>query len=282
MVEYSLPILNVYLRGSAIIGYSGPMTVGVYGLGRFGSFWSSLLAQRFAVIAYDRDGDRRPPEGVRRVPVDELAQAPVVFLCVTIRALPEVLKSLGPLLGSDTLVVDTCSVKLFPLRWMEEYLPPNTPLLATHPMFGPESAKDGLDGLSIMLDPVRLDRDRFQFWEDTFAAFGLTPVRMTCDQHDREAAYSQALTHFVGRSLAPLGLVDTPIATRWYKKLHTVVKQCVRDSHELFEDMQKYNPYAAQMRQEVFQAMVETMNTLGDDWQGPLRNFGGLNDRRSE
>jgi len=241
------------------------MTVGVFGLGRFGSFWSSLLARRFAVVAYDVDPDRKAPEGVKKGSLEEVCGCPALFLCVTIRAVPEVLRMIAPLLCPDTMVADTCSVKVLPARWMLDLLPPGTPILATHPMFGPESARDGLDGLPIMLDPLRLDAERERFWEESFAAFALTPVRMDCDRHDREAAYSQALTHFIGRSLYSIGLPETAIATRWYRKLHGVARQCVRDSLELFEDMQRYNPYARDMRQAVIAALAETERGFEND-----------------
>lgn len=240
------------------------MTVGIIGLGRFGSFWAALLARRFSVVAYDRDPDIRAPEGVRRGTLGEVCSCPAVFLCVTIRAVPEVCSIIAPYLGEHTMVADTCSVKLKPSQWMQEILPPRTPLLATHPMFGPESAREGLEGLAIMMDPIRLSDSEAQKWEDIFASFGLSVVRMSCDEHDRQAAYSQALTHFIGRSLYRIGLPETPIATRWYRKLHGVVKQCVRDSHELFEDMQTLNPYASQMRRDVVQSIVKTLEDLGD------------------
>lgn len=246
------------------------MTVGVFGLGRFGSFWSSLLARRFAVAAYDIDQDRKAPEGVSRVGLDEVCACPALFLCVSIRAMPEVLRLVATRLGTDTMVADTCSVKAFPARWMRELLPEGTPILATHPMFGPESAKDGLDGLSVMMEPITLDGQRFLFWEETFASYGLTPVRMDCERHDREAAYSQALTHFVGRSLHGVGLPETAIATRWYRNLYAVTKQCVRDARELFEDMQKFNPYAAEMRSAVLKSFARTMAELGEDPIGCL------------
>jgi prephenate dehydrogenase len=241
------------------------MTVGVFGLGRFGSFWSSLLAKRFDVIAYDIDPARAAPEGVSRVSIEELCASGTVFLCVSIRAVQDVLPVIAPHLPAGALVADTCSVKIHPARWMRELLPPRVSILATHPMFGPESAKDGLEGLPIMLDPVRLDAERTRFWEESFASFGLVPVRMDCDRHDREAAYSQALTHFVGRSLHRMGLPETEIATRWYRKLHAVAKQCVRDAPELFEDMQRYNPYAAAMRGAVMAAFASTLSDLGED-----------------
>lgn len=246
------------------------MTVGVFGLGRFGTFWASLLSERFSVLAYDRDPDIKPPQGVRRASLEELGTCPIVFLCVTIRALPEVLQVIRPYLDRETIVADTCSVKVLPKTWLLEYLPQHTPILATHPMFGPESAKDGLEGLAIMMDPIRVDERQAQFWEDVFSGFGLTVVRMTCEEHDREAAYSQALTHFVGRSLYRIGLPETPIATRWYKKLHGVAKQCVRDSHLLFEDMQTLNPYAEEMRRKVLQGFADTLKDLGDPFEVQL------------
>lgn len=154
------------------------------------------------------------------------------------------------------MVADCCSVKTLPARWMLEALPPETGVLATHPMFGPESAKNGLEGLPVMIDPVRLDAERTLFWEEFFATAGLSVVRMDCDRHDREAAYSQALTHFVGRTLNRVGLEDTPIATKWYRHLHAVAQQCARDSEELFQDMQLLNPYARAMRAAVLDAMA--------------------------
>ncbi|GAB1481574.1 prephenate dehydrogenase/arogenate dehydrogenase family protein [Treponema sp.] len=238
------------------------MTVGVFGLGRFGSFWSSLLSRRFAVQAYDIDPDRRAEVGVTRVSLEELCTCKTIFLCVSIRSMREVLRLIQGYLSAETLIIDTCSVKVYPGRWMLELLPPSVHILASHPMFGPESAKAGLDELPIMLDPIRLGEEQTRFWEETFASFGLSVVRMDCDRHDREAAYSQALTHFVGRSLHSLGLPETEIATRWYTKLHSVAKQCVRDSNELFQDMQCFNPYTESMRSELLASFAATRSDL--------------------
>lgn len=240
------------------------MNVGVFGLGRFGSFWSSVLSRRFEVRGYDIDPSRPTLDGVARVGLSDLARCDTVFLCVAIRAVPEALASIAPHLGAGSLVADTCSVKSQPARWMIEGLPAGVGILATHPMFGPESAKNGLAGLPIMMDPVRCTEDRAAFWEAAFAGFGLSVVRMSCEQHDREAAYSQALTHFVGRSLHRVGLPNTEIATRWYQKLHAVAQQCVRDSPALFADMQHFNPYTEEMRRTVLHAFAETLRELGD------------------
>ena len=241
------------------------MTVGIFGLGRFGSFWGNLLARRFEVVGYDIEAERTFPESVRRVDLAGLCACRTIFICVTIRAFPEALRSITPLIRNGTLIADTCSVKVMPARWMREILPPGVSVLATHPMFGPESARAGLDGLALMMDPLRMAPDEFRYWEDEFRSWGLSVVRMDCDRHDREAAYSQALTHFVGRSLHRMGLPETEIATRWYRSLHAVARQCVRDAPELFEDMQRFNPYAAGMRGALLAAFGSTLAELGED-----------------
>ena len=46
------------------------------------------------------------------------------------------------MLKENAVIVDVCSVKEYPVQWMRELLPANVSILATHPMFGPDSAAD--------------------------------------------------------------------------------------------------------------------------------------------
>ena len=75
-------------------------SIGVYGLGRFGVFYASLLSRLGTVRAWSRDPDKQPPPGVIRVPSEqELCRLPVVVLCVAISAMQEVLRRIAPLLA---------------------------------------------------------------------------------------------------------------------------------------------------------------------------------------
>ena len=91
------------------------MTIGIYGLGRFGSFYASLLSRAAEVKAWSRDPARPAPPGVERVGEEELLGLPVVVLCVSISAMREVLARIGPRLAAGALVMDTCSVKEAPV-----------------------------------------------------------------------------------------------------------------------------------------------------------------------
>lgn len=232
------------------------MLIGVYGLGRFGAFWAAQLAVHFPVVAWSRDSSRPVPDGVTRVEEAEVLAADVLVLCVAISAMEEVLRHIAPRIGAGTLVMDTCSVKVHPARLMERLLPESNPILATHPMFGPDSGRNGLEGLPLVFSPVRLSVDSTDFWRRNFKAMGLKVVEMTPEQHDREASYTQGITHFIGRVLGELELKPSEIATAGYSDLLDIVRQTCNDPWRLFIDLQKYNPYTGAMRRDLHDAIT--------------------------
>jgi len=243
------------------------MTVGVYGLGRFGAFWAELLSHSFSVTAWSRSADRPVPPGVTRVDLGELFQADIVWLCPAISAMDEVLTDIAPLVRPGQTIADTCSVKIVPTRLMEEKLPRHARLLATHPMFGPDSAKAGLAGLPIVLHNLRDASDELSFWDRTFTDLGMNVLKMTPDEHDLAAAYTQGVTHYLGRVLDDMGLKSHPIATRGYQRLLDLVQQTCNDPFQLFLDMQNYNPHTPAMRADL-KASLERISARLDTPEG--------------
>jgi prephenate dehydrogenase len=75
-----------------------------------------------------------------------------------ISAMRETLRQVTPLLREDALVVDVCSVKVYPVKWMRELLPDTVSILPTHPMFGPDSAAESLKDRKIVICPERIDK----------------------------------------------------------------------------------------------------------------------------
>ena len=100
--------------------------------------------------------------------------------------------------------------------------------------------------------------------KDYFTSIGLQVLEMTPRHHDREAAYSQGVTHFVGRTLHELGMCPTPIATQGYRSLMTIVEQTCNDPITLFYDLQRFNPYAKEMRLSLQVAIEKVLNTLAE------------------
>lgn len=238
--------------------------IGVYGLGRFGSFWASELAKHgFTVIGYGRSAQSAPC-GVKLGSEDEVLACDVLFYCVSISAFAEVLERTASRIKPSTLVMDTCSVKIYPAKLMREKLSQDVQCIATHPMFGPDSGKHGVEGLPLVLCPVHAPQEVVDAWVNEFARWKLKVHMMSPDQHDREAAWSQGITHFVGRTLSELSLGETQLATTGYRSLISIVEQTCNDPLQLFYDLQRYNPYARQMRMGLKGAVDTVMQTLKD------------------
>ena len=125
--------------------------------------------------------------------------------------------------------MDTCSVKTYPVGLMERLLPATASILGTHPMFGPDSARNGVADLPMILCPVRIAARELERWRAFFASLGLSVSVMTPDEHDREAAFTQGVAHYIGRVLSDLGIQRSPIGTVGYNKLLEIVEQTCND-----------------------------------------------------
>ena len=70
-------------------------------------------------------------------------------------------------------------------------------------------------------------------------------VEMTCEEHDKLAASSQFITHTVGRMLGRMELPDTPINTKGYESLLSLVRNTTNDSFDLYYGLFMYNEVRA-------------------------------------
>ena len=239
-----------------------PQDVGIIGYGRFGRLWAAVLEQHHRVRVTDRIV--QPVD--RFLPLPELcAAAQAIFLCVPINQVEEVVREMAPHLRSGTTVFDTCSVKLHPAQvLMDEFgQRADLTLIATHPMFGPDSAARGVAGLPMVVWRLNGDAHIYTDWIRFFSdVLRIATVEMPPDEHDRLAAYSQGVTHYIGRVLDRLDLQPTPIDTEGFKILRALIQQTCNDSWELFQDLQRYNPYTREMRLRLQAALDDVYREL--------------------
>jgi prephenate dehydrogenase len=232
--------------------------IGIIGFGRFGELTARYLARAFSVVVSTRsDKDKEIKAcGARPASFETACRQEIVILCMPISAMRETLKKASPLLREDALVVDVCSVKVYPVQWMRELLPETVSILPTHPMFGPDSAARSLKDCKIVLCPERIDSDRYRKIKAWLDAQGLVVIKATAQEHDEKIAVSLSLTHFIGRSLSAFGARDLDIDTEGYKRLMHILGVVSHDTWQLFEDMHTYNPYARNKRQAFIDAMT--------------------------
>lgn len=241
------------------------MNVGIIGFGRLGKLAAKNLAKDTHLMIFDPHSDPQEIKNIGAHPatLKEVCLAQIVLPMVPISALKELLKEISPLLKKDTLVVDVCSVKTLPLQWMEEELPQNVLILGTHPMFGPDSAKNSLYGHKIVLCPRRIKKEMFENITYYLESHGLKAINVTGEEHDKQVAKSLLLTHFIGRTLIDFDASELTIDTKGYRRLMKILETVENDTWQLFEDMNKYNPFAKETRDR-FIASVESINKKVD------------------
>lgn len=233
--------------------------IGLIGYGRFGQLTVRHLSPEFKVVVHTRAADKDADindAGGRLVPLAEACAQKIVILCVPISAMQATLEQIAPLLAPRTIVADVCSVKERPARWMHELLPESVDILATHPMFGPDSAAKTLVGHKVVLCPVRIAPHRFRRIKAWLEQKQLIVLEATPTAHDQKIAVSLSLTHFIGRSLAEFGAAPLDIDTEGYRRLLHILGVVNNDTWQLFEDMHRFNPYAQEKRQAFMTAMA--------------------------
>ena len=246
-------------------------TVSIYGYGRFGKFWADLLKENFHVKVFSRRGllSKEVSPGLQICDEKELYNCDAIFYCVAISALQDVLKEAKPYCRPETVFFDTCSVKVLPARWMKEHLPAGSKIIATHPMFGPDSYQQTERQLPMVMCDISAGTEMFNNWAAYFSSLSLQIKNMTPEEHDKMTASSQGITHYIGRVLGDLQLQPSPIDTHGYKQLLKIIEQTCNDSRQLFLDLQNYNPYAEEMLHKlnksinkISQALTENNKTL--------------------
>lgn len=222
-------------------------TLGIIGFGAFGRLAASHLANRFAVVVHDSHVDPAAISAAGCLPVDLVvaAAADVVLIAVPVQAMESVIMAIAPHVRAGATVIDVASVKLLPSQWLSRHIPDTTHIVATHPLFGPQSAARGLSALPLVVCPIRGERHL------RVAALGeelgLHVVVTTAEEHDREMAYVQGLTHLIGRSLVQMGIPDEMLKTQSYQHLLDLTGLIGNDSFDLFSAIQTLNPFAREV-----------------------------------
>ena len=239
-------------------------TVGIVGFGAFGRLIARHLAPHAVLRVYDPAPGAGDVPGATRTSLREAARCAVVILAVPVSRLAEAVAGIAPHLRPGTLVVDVGSVKTRPVAIMCAGLPPHVEILATHPLFGPQSAAGGIAGLKIAVCPVR---GRLGLRAAAFLrrVLGLAVIVTTPEAHDREAAAVQGLTHLIAKVLVAMEPLPSRMTTRSFELLMQAVGMVRHDAPEVFQAIERANPYAPEVRRRFFALAARCEAELSDD-----------------
>ena len=232
--------------------------LGIIGYGRCGQLAAEVLETDFQVMVTDvRDlAGQAAARGVAWGDLAACASRPTVLLAVPVRTLPRVLEAIAPHLREGATVVDMASVKVEPMRWMAELLPPGVSRVGTHPLFGPESAPErNVRGQGIVICEAEGYAPAARSIEVIARRLGLESIRLDPETHDREMARSQALVFLIARALAAAGLEGSQYGTPSERRVWSALNMTAADTDELYEDILKLNPFALESTRALVEAL---------------------------
>lgn len=223
----------------------------IVGMGQFGTFMKSFLEPFFTIVEVRRNSD---PSVV--------CESRVVVFAVSYEGLLPMIKKLKKHVPAEALICDVTSIKQKPLSVLKKYFPKHQ-IIGTHPVFGPQSGKNGIKGMPITVCNVTADKKTYK----TFITFlhkslGLHVIEQSPKEHDAEMAHVQALTHFIGRALLELNIQDFPTNTKSYAYLLKLCDMLRFDSYELFRTIEVHNPQAKNIRKKFLKTLMKIEKSL--------------------
>jgi prephenate dehydrogenase len=225
-------------------------SIGIIGFGAFGRLMAEHLSRHFRLCAYD---PRLPPGsvvGTGDVEIAKLAAVasrPILVFATPVEQLDEIIEAARPYLRPGALVFDVGSVKIAPSEIMRRLLPAYVEIVATHPLFGPQSAHDGVKGLKIAVCPIR-GMGGFRAAAFMRKVLRLHVILTTPDAHDREAATVQGLTHLIAQALVQMEPLPTRITTKSFDLMMQAANMVRHDAPEVLHAIERANPYSSAVR----------------------------------
>lgn len=236
--------------------------IGIIGFGRFGILMTTVLSGFFKVKVFHyrkRKEDEKIAKkiGINLVSFKEAIDCDYLLLAVPISKTEALIKKIAPLLKPKTTVIDTCSVKELPCKWLEKYLPKDNQIIGSHPMFGAVTTKFNLDekyfelkNKQVVLCPIRTSKEKLSSLKNFLEKLKLEVLVVSPEEHDKQNAKTLSFVHFLGRSLTGAGIGEQEIFTPGYTDLLRILPHTNNDDWQLFYDMNNYNSYATEIRAE--------------------------------
>ncbi|WP_119389203.1 prephenate dehydrogenase/arogenate dehydrogenase family protein [Taklimakanibacter lacteus] len=242
------------------------LTVGIIGFGAFGQLIARHIRPHFQLCAHDPAPSREHIAeglGVALTSLETAARCPVVVLAAPVGRLKEIVEAIAPHIRPGALVLDVGSVKLGPADIMKRGLPAHAEIVATHPLFGPQSARDGIAGLKIAVCPIR-GRSALRLAAFLRHRLRLNVIMTTPEDHDREAATVQGLTHLIAKVLVRMEPLPRRMTTKSFDLLMEAVNMVRHDAPEVFAAIESANPYSPGVRRRFFELAAALNDELAD------------------
>ncbi len=237
--------------------------IAIIGFGRFGAAMAQLASDAgIAVKAWDPH--QTVPEAWRAESKAELLSgAKHVIFSVPVHQLEPALTEWVVHLPTDALVIDVSSVKHGPNLSMEKVLGDRIQWIGTHPLFGPSSIALGQRPLRAVICPNPAHPAAAERAEELYLQLGCEVQLEDAAVHDQSMAYSHALAFFVAKGMLDMDeLQKLAFAPPSFQAMQSTIDAVRSDAAHLFLAIERANPFAAEARQKLLEALQQVHQDL--------------------
>jgi prephenate dehydrogenase len=228
------------------------MRVAVLGAGKMGVWFAKFfLSKDHDVVLADRKKEKL--KNLKDLLVDlttnfqeAVQDADQIYLCVSIDAIEEVVKTIAPVLHKGQVVIDIASIKETPVKTMHQYIK-EAMVLGTHPVFGPGSK--GFKHKAYVLTPTNAkEREFAEDFKQLLEKEEAHVFIMTPKEHDELMSIVLGLPHFLGlvaceTLLEQKNLPETKkVAGTTYRMLFTLAEATAMETPDLYAAVQTSLP----------------------------------------
>ena len=247
------------------------MRIAVIGAGKMGVWFAKFfLSKDYDVVLADRN--KQKLENLKDLLVDlttnfqeAATDADQIYLCVSINAIEEVVKTISPVLHEGQVVMDICSIKDAPVKTMHQYIK-NANVLGTHPVFGPGS--NGVKHKAYVFTPTNSKENELaEHYKQWLEQEGAHVFIMTPKKHDELMSVVLGLPHFLGlvaceTLLEQKNLPETKkVAGTTYRMLFTLAEATALETPDLYAALQTSLPELGNI-EDTFMAKAQELLTL--------------------
>lgn len=194
--------------------------------------------------------------------IEAVKSADIVIISVPIRETVKVIEEIVPYLKEDALLTDFTSVKIKPINAMKKA---KCAVLGGHPLF---DSSVGFKNQNFILCPIKENKNS-EWYREFLQSLGLNIVEMTADEHDKNMAVIQGLTHISNISLGyalkklgyNLGMGEKLSSPVYLLRLYTAGRILAQDE-KLYSDIEMENPYSKATAKAYLEAVKEIESSV--------------------
>ncbi|MBU2637898.1 MAG: prephenate dehydrogenase/arogenate dehydrogenase family protein [Nanoarchaeota archaeon] len=189
--------------------------------------------------------------------IESVKDADIVIVSVPIRETVKVIEEIAPYMKEDALLTDFTSVKIRPIEAMKKA---KCGILGGHPLF---DSSVGFESQNFILCSVK-ENEHSKWYREFLKSLKLNIIELSADEHDRQMAVIQGLTHIsnisLGYALKKLGYdlnnaekLSSPV---YLLRLYTAGRILAQDE-KLYSDIEMENPYSKETAKAYLEAVKE-------------------------